>query len=153
MPQGKLVTGKQNLSLQRQKQSLSSWKETSWCSVNNLYGFSSSLMREIQDNLELCRSYLSWESNHFINVCLKTRGHGNEEPLFPVLRRLPDLPWGRPLPHLCAQWKTYPWGSPRAAILPSAVPGTGGWLSSLVFSTLVKLYFSNMKMKNVLSWK
>lgn len=71
MPQGKLFMDKQNLSLQRQKQSRSSWKEISWCSVNNSCGFSSSLMRDIQDNLELCRSYLPREYNHFISVAWK----------------------------------------------------------------------------------
>lgn len=39
MPQGKLFMDKQNLSLQRQKQSRSSWKEISWCSVNNSLAF------------------------------------------------------------------------------------------------------------------
>lgn len=71
MPQGKLFMDKQNLSLQRQKQSRSSWKEISWCSVNNSCGFSSSLMRDIQDNLELCRSYLPLDYNHFISVTWK----------------------------------------------------------------------------------
>lgn len=75
MPQGKLFMDKQNLSLQRQKQSRSSWKEITCCFVNNSYGFSSSLMRVIQDNPELCRSYLSWDCNHFTNVHLKMRGN------------------------------------------------------------------------------
>lgn len=156
MPQGKLFTDKQNLSLQRQKQSRSSWKEITRRSVNNSYGFSSSL-REMQYNPELCKSYLSWECNHFISVCLKMRGNWKEESISPLLWSFPDPRSSKEglfsTTLLCLDWKTYPQGSSRALILPSTVLGTGWVLSSLEFSSLVKLHFSNMEMKNVLSWK
>lgn len=144
MPQGKLFMDKQNLSLQRQKQSRSSWKEITWCSVNNSYGFSSSLMRGIQDNLELCRSYLSWECNHFISVCLKMRGKWTKEPIFPLNVKPPRPPGRKDLrsPHACACGKL------------THMPSTWWVLSrALDFNTLVKWHFSNMTMKNVLSWK
>ena len=154
MPQGKLFMDKQNLSLQRQKQSRSSWKDITWCSVNNSYGFSSSVMREIQNNLELCRSYLLWECNHFINVCLKMRAIELRSP-FPPYCEATQIPQEErpPLPTLLCLWKVTHRAHQGRHPTQHCAWHMVGAQQNLAFNTLVKLCFCNMKMKTVLSWK
>lgn len=152
MPQGKLFMDKQNLSLQRQKQSRSSWKEISWCSVNNSCGFSSSLMRDIQDNLELCRSYLPREYNHFIK-CLLTMRDNWKRSQFPPYWEASQFPQARGLfspTLLCLDWKT---GLTKGPHPPQHRAWHRAGAQQRSASRSVKPHFSQREMENVLSWR